>query len=330
MMDRPLLIQLTSPDGRLGASVAPTQGGELCSLAWEGRELLYRGGDFAPTSGWTGRAPILWPAIGRTFAPETSLTADNFREAPLGWRVGGRDYPMPMHGFAKSVPWLLDSVTATTARLILTDSNMTRDFYPFGFRHTLDYTLADGGLTLRHEVAASPSNMGRMPFALGNHATFNLPLVEPRSPDAVKIVTNCDRRIGLDPTGRPTGDTTHCELFTNERAVTAIERFEVIALRSDRQPGWARLRQGGLSITVSHGDDATPFEPLKRITLWGDPAAGYVSLEAWLGEPNALSSGRGLCRLAPGEAMEWKFAIVVSDNTTTRPSADSEDRHDRV
>lgn len=52
---------------KLEAVVAPTLGGNLVALKWDGVELLHRGGDMspAPDGAWDGKAPLLWPAVGR-------------------------------------------------------------------------------------------------------------------------------------------------------------------------------------------------------------------------------------------------------------------------
>lgn len=314
MSAAPSLVHLVSPDGRLAAWIAPDHGAELCGLEWEGRELLYRGRDFSATSGWTGRAPILWPAIGRTFASGSEPTAETFKDAPLGWTVDGVDYPMPMHGFARSLPWAIEDRTPATLRLVLRDSPQTRAFYPFGFRHVLTYALTDGLLTLRHEIEAAPGNSGPMPFVLGNHATFNLAL-EPGS-DATKstLVSNADRRMALDFAGRPTGATLSFDRFATPAPVSAIEAFDVLALCTTRTPPWAQLRYpSGLSVTVGHHVPERSLSAPEFVTLWGDPSGGYLSIEAWLGKPNALASGNQACHLAPGSVQRATIEIGIGE-----------------
>src|SRR5512146_371901 len=65
----PRLIRLRVAGGSLQAYIAPAHGADLAGLEVrrDGRwsELLYRGLDYRPTAGWTGKAPILWPAVGR-------------------------------------------------------------------------------------------------------------------------------------------------------------------------------------------------------------------------------------------------------------------------
>ncbi|WGM30576.1 hypothetical protein [Brevundimonas sp. NIBR11] len=306
MTEAPALIHLTSPDGRLSVWIAPERGAELCGLEWEGRELLWRGRDFRPTPGWTGRAPILWPAIGRTFAPGPEPTAETFKQAPLGWAVDGVDYPMPMHGFARSLPWQVEEQTPSSLRLVLTDSEQTRAFYPFGFRHTLTYALADDGLTLDHDIQAAETNTTPMPFVLGNHATFRL------AANAV-LTSNTTRRVPLDPAGRPTGGSVEFTRLARPAAVDTIQTFEVIALKTTGAPPWAKLSfPSAPSITVGvHARDRARSR-LEAVTLWGDPSGGYLSLEAWLGLPNALASGGAPCLLASGAAEQAAILIGIS------------------
>ena len=59
--------------GGLRATIVPQRGAELASLQVRHRggwvELLHRALDFSPTDEWQGRAPLLWPAVGRNFTP---------------------------------------------------------------------------------------------------------------------------------------------------------------------------------------------------------------------------------------------------------------------
>ena len=65
------LIILRDTEAGVEAGIAPSRGGELSSLRVRyGQELLetlYLGRDYTPRDGWTGKAPLLWPATGRNF-----------------------------------------------------------------------------------------------------------------------------------------------------------------------------------------------------------------------------------------------------------------------
>lgn len=315
MNEPPRLVQLASPDGRLTAFIAPEQGGELCGLEWreeEARhELLWRGRDFSPTTGWTGRAPILWPAIGRTYAPGPEPTAETFRTAPLGWTVDDRAYPMAMHGFARSMPWAIEDLGPSSLRLSLADTPHSRVMYPFGFRLTVDVAVSDDAVVLRHTIRAAEDNRRAMPFALGNHATFKTPLSTRAALEDTVVTTNARSRMALDEAGRPTGASSAAFPFTGATPVTAIARHEVIALEVEGRDGWASLGAPGLSVVVRQRVIAAGSACPAYMTLWGDPAGGFLSLEAWLGQPNALASGNGLSLLEPGEELVWVLDFRV-------------------
>lgn len=316
MTSDPTLIRLATSGGRLAAYVAPDMGAELSGLEWNGVELLHRGRDFTPATGWTGRAPILWPSIGRTFAPGAEPTGDNFKDAPLGWLVDGALYPMPIHGFARGMPWAVESQTSSSLRLTLTDGARTRVFYPYGFRLTLDIAVEDDRVVLTHRVEASADNTASMPFALGNHATFKTPLPGFGALDDTTVQTSGRSRMTLDAAGRPAGGSAHEERFAEPTPVTDIATFDVIPLTSPDAPSWGLLRTGGLMVRVAQSTFGGGDIPEMYLTLWGDPPGGYLSLETWLGKPNALATGDGACCLAPGEALVWTLTMSVEETAT--------------
>lgn len=167
------LVVLRDANAQLEAAVAPARGGELASLKTRGRELLHRGGDYTPTDGWAGRAPVLFPGVGRQ------------RDA----RYAGGARAMALHGFAKDCAWEVERVAASddddggaavTVRLArAADAGPLHGCdYPFGFELRITYRLADGGLRVDHEVrhtASPPSAPAVMPFGLGNHITLAFP-----------------------------------------------------------------------------------------------------------------------------------------------------------
>ena len=98
-------------------SVVPGAGGEMaslrCKIGNRWRELLYRALDYrsTPPDGWDGRAPLLWPAVGRSFTAEQIARWRKTGRKPGGCRaaLGGRVRAFPIHGFARHCVWTLDS-----------------------------------------------------------------------------------------------------------------------------------------------------------------------------------------------------------------------------
>jgi galactose mutarotase-like enzyme len=89
-------------------------GAELCSLKTaDGLELLWQAGPE-----WKRHAPLLFPIVGR-------LKGDQLHHR-------GRSYPMTQHGFARDSRFAWEERTPSSCRLVLTDSEQTRN--PLSFR----------------------------------------------------------------------------------------------------------------------------------------------------------------------------------------------------
>ena len=180
----PTVVVLRDNEAGVEAAVAPSEGGELSSYrvrlkvnGWT--EFLYHARDYSPGPGFKGKGPLLWPVVGAQFpvgtTPETSC-------GPGTYKIEGKTYPMPCHGFAKSLAWreVKRSADSSGARVTveLRDSELTRPSYPFGFRLTATYEIAAGHLTIDYLVSAEALNTSEMVFSIGNHIAFNLPFAK--------------------------------------------------------------------------------------------------------------------------------------------------------
>lgn len=147
---------ITLRSDALSAAINPL-GAELSSLRdAEGRELMTD----ADPAFWTGRAPLLFPIVGR------------LRDDRL-W-IDGKAYPMPKHGFARRSRFTLIDHAADRASLALEDSAATRAAYPFRFRLEAQVTLA--GATLEMAIAFHNPGAEALPASFGFHPAFAWPL----------------------------------------------------------------------------------------------------------------------------------------------------------
>ncbi len=107
----------------LSAEIAPL-GAELVALRdAKGGDLLFNG----DPAYWTGRAPLLFPIVGRL--PGDALIHQ------------GVTYPMLQHGFARRRVFTLLSATEDSATFALEADEETRLQYPFEFSLRVTYTL---------------------------------------------------------------------------------------------------------------------------------------------------------------------------------------------
>ena len=99
-------------------------GAQLMSItAANGTEYLWNG----DPAYWTGRAPNLFPYVGR-------LTNDRYA-------YGGKEYEMTRHGFAKRAVFAPADQGGANLTLRITDTPESRESYPFSFRFDVSYVL---------------------------------------------------------------------------------------------------------------------------------------------------------------------------------------------
>jgi len=258
MTDAPALIRIASP--HLSAEIDP-MGAQLFALRdAEGRDLQWDGDPAI----WTGRAPILFPIIGMLVDEQ--------------YRLDGKTYHLPKHGFARHSLFEVAETTPTSATFRLRDSETTRAAYPFRFELDVRFALDEATLSL----TATVRNPGEtpLPASFGFHPALRWPLPygAARADHALTFAHDEPapiRRIDADgvvlPQTFPTpvaGRTLALrdDLFTNDAVI-----FE--ALNSDR------LRYGaptGPSLEIAFPD--TPW-----LGVWTKPGAPYICVEPWHG-----------------------------------------------
>lgn len=307
------IIELQPPGGSLRAQIAPERGGGLVGLEYRHKgnwlELLYRGMDFAPGGDWDGKAPILWPAVGRNF-----VASAEGGDLKAGWTVGGVFYPITIHGFARDLPWTVVSQSAggerASLKLALTDSERTRVSYPFGFKLTSEYAVEGNVLTIFQRVEAASDNNGPMPFSIGNHLTFNNPLVGQSG--GMTFQTPATIQLLLDPLGRPNGKVIPFSAVTPRPLTDLGVRKSTSLSGFGAGTAWIRLLDpSGLIVEVSHQESLRPPGMPVLFNLWADSGRGFVSPEPWVGKQNSLATGDGVVSLPPGTNFEWTITVKL-------------------
>ena len=137
---------------------AATYGGELHSITGKkgGTEYLWDGNP----AGWKYHAPVLFPIVGKV--------------ADGAYRIDGKTYYLPQHGFARTREFTLVEQTGNSLCFQLTDSRETLEVYPYRFILENRYTLCGDTVTVSYTVI----NRDEKPiyFCLGSHPAFFCPL----------------------------------------------------------------------------------------------------------------------------------------------------------
>ena len=286
-------IEIASAD--LRAAINPL-GAELSSLRdVEGRELMTD----ADPAFWSGRAPLLFPIVGR-------LVDDKYR-------VDGAEYPLPQHGFARRQPFALVEQAAERAVFRLTDNDATRAVYPFAF--TLDAAFTLTGATLAMDITVTNTGDRDMPASFGFHPAFAWPLPYGRPRAAHRIVFEKAEPADLSAIilgGWIAPDSWPSPLAGRELALTDA-LFERDALVWDSLESQSLRYDGGAGPGLDIG-----FAGMPKLGIWTKPGARYVCIEPWhgiadpIGFTGEIWDKPGILRFAPGESRTFSMQVTLA------------------
>lgn len=296
-------------------------GGELCSVFHKTtkRECIWQ----ARPEIWGSHAPILFPSIGK-------LIGDSFR-------YGNKSYPHPKHGIVRGrVMQLVDVSTSLHQELCKTlqkQNNTTNDlhpisqvnavwmslvsdanshkFYPFDFEFYVAFSLHKNNLSQHFLVKNTGTEL--MPFALGGHPGFALPISDSEFIETCYLEfefnETLDRHV-ITPAGFFASDTDpfllneqiirlNPTLFDDDALVFHQPKSNKITLRCDQNAHFVEFDYSGFPI----------------LAIWAKPNAPYVCLEPWFGHadfedaPIDFVDKPGIIKLEPGKSFQTSFSM---------------------
>lgn len=320
-----MVHRLTDDKAGVQAGIAPSDGAEIASLKIRVKErwieCLDRAMDFRPCDRWQGRAPWLWPAVGRSYTASMLANAQATGEAPssLAWEHDGRAYPMPIHGFAMRRPWKVACSRVgddgVELECVSKDDDETRRMYPFAFLLHLTYRLSEGCLRSVFRVEAARGNPSPMPACFGNHITLRAPLTDRGAFDDVRVLAPVRRvhsatALGLLGQSSEISFREGVPLFDNRLHNLILGHFS---------PDQATVRvvdPCGVMIDVSHRETThpTPKAPVDAhyFVFYGSREHGFFCPEPWLGLPNALNTRQGCAWIESGDSFGWEMSLRLS------------------
>lgn len=286
--------RVTIKSERFVAQIAPL-GAELQSLTDAGGREYMSSGDPAF---WRGRAPLLFPIVGR-------LEGDVLR-------LGDAAYTLEKHGFARRSHFALVAQDVDRVLFRLTDSAATRKHYPFAFELDAGFRLA--GNRLEMTVTVRNTGFGLLPFSFGYHPAFAWPLpggapradhriiFETDEPDALRRVTP---EGTIDPAPKPSPVT--------GRSFTLAD-----ALFEDDALVWTALSSRRLVYGAPNGTTLDiGFSDTSMLGIWTKPGAAFVCVEPWAGHADPMGytgdfrDKPGVMTIAPGEERAFRMDVTV-------------------
>ncbi len=197
----------------------------------------------------------------------------------------GKKYEMGAHGFARNMEWSVLRQKADTLTLQLLSDDSTLAQYPFPFALEMTFALSDNSLS----VTTIVRNRGEavMPFAVGGHPGFNVPLTKDEVFEDYQIVfdTPCHPEwLDLDPvTCGFTGKYKELPLQEGRRLPLEHSLFDGDAIFMQNMPREITLcsTRSDRRVRVSYPD--SPF-----VGLWHTPKtdAPFVCIEPWVARPS--------------------------------------------
>lgn len=281
--------------GELSATISPL-GAELQSLTdRDGRELMTN----ADPAFWSGRAPLLFPIIGR-------LHDDRLR-------VDGREYAMLKHGIARKSMFTPVENSENHARFRLTQSAESLSQYPFAFELDAEYRIE--GTTLFQTITVRNNGDDKLPFSFGYHPAFAWPLPYGGAREAHVIRFDTPERDALrrvtpygtiDPAPR-----------TSPVEGDALKLSD--SLFDDDALVWENVRSRGLT----YGAPGLPslriaFPDTPALGIWTKPGAAFVCVEPWAGiaDPQGYSGEfadkPGIMQLPAGGERSFRMDITLT------------------
>jgi len=270
------------------------------SLRHRGVELLRRIENLgaAAARGSSAGIPLLYPWANRFAEPRYRVLGKDVvldKSSPL---LHFDEHGLPMHG----VPWPLLSWVVTEARQDFTAAQLewsTSDLlavFPFRHRVELMAVLRPDSLTLETTITASSE--GPVPVSFGFHPYFGLPEL---SRAKWHLELPAMRKLLLDRRGIPTGDEEPFGGFNAELGENSFDDgFALVEEQTTFSVAGATCKVS-VELLAGYGY-AQIFAPKDK---------DFIALEPMTAPTSALTSGRGLRFVPPGERFRAVFRIRI-------------------
>ncbi len=252
---------------------------------------------------WKSRATVLFPICGRLFNGK--------------YTYSGKEYEMPIHGFVKLFNFKVTEQTAEKIVFEFKNNEETLKMYPFKFIFKVIYTL--DGATVRNEFYVENAGNPDLPFSIGGHPGFALPLENGLNFD--------DHYIEFEPAEKRSRiDMSKNCLYLGSSTDYPMENDNIIRLKHSLFADDAIFLSGKNGSATLKSDKSNKFVKLTfrditHVGLWQtyDEKTNFVCIEPWHGIPafeektDDFATKNEFIHLKDGENYTFSFDISVSE-----------------
>ena len=238
-----------------------TLGGELVSLRDRaGTEYIWQG----DPAFWSGRNPVLFPIVGK-------LKNDRVN-------IGGRDFEMSRHGFARRAEFHAVEQGSDFIVLELCENEETLSRYPYPFILRVRHQLLEDGFSTTFLVE-NPGGTP-MPFCIGAHTAIRCPLMEGERFEDYQLVfdqpEDADTLL-LTPEGLLRSDGREPMLSGGKITLdySVFQRLDTIIFQS--------LRSRRVELRHEESGVSLDFSQFPMVAFWTKPGGPFLCMEPWHG-----------------------------------------------
>ncbi len=272
-------------------------GAEIKSIKYLGKDYLHN----SDPKFWGRSAPLLWPNIG---------TIKNGTAS-----INGINYPMKKHGFLRDTLCSLESIENNKIVFKVESSIDTLKLYPYEFKILISYELIEK--SIHSNLEFFNYSLNKMPFNLGLHPAFKVPLNENESFEDYKVIFDIPGSYNI-PTVNLTDGTID---YTN--TIRTFNNLKELPLNYSDYDFDALVFENILShqITLTNKDESCGvvfnFEDFPMLGIWtpNHIKSPFICLEPWIGCADAPQSNgdfetkRDLIYVEPNCSKTIKYSL---------------------
>lgn len=279
---------------------ADSHGGELHSLCSKNSHTEYLwNGDAAY---WKYHAPLLFPIVGRCIDNE--------------FRIDGKTYELPQHGFARISEFTCIEETDMQLTFELKSSEITRQEYPYDFVFHISYILVGASIT----TTLSVENTDKKPilFSFGAHPAFMCPS------DPFDKLSDCylefsTRETSAILTLSSSGFISHNKkLYLQEANILPLSKelfFNDALIFDDLQSTCISIKSKNHNKTLTMDFSEFPY-----LGIWAPPkGAPFLCLEPWQGHADYddftgdFKDKEGIIELPQSQEFSRSYTISIQE-----------------
>lgn len=248
---------------------------------------------------WAKKSPVLFPVVG-------TLKKDTYY-------FEGKSYLLSRHGFARDMDFVITNQQKDSVTFLLESNNSTLTKYPFSFRFSIIYTIAENQLRVTYKILNTGNK--KMFFSVGGHPAFKVPLAANTAYPDYYLQFNKPETTGKWPISKDGliqktpepffNNSTHLpltkDLFYKDALVFKHLNSDKISLLSDKTP---------------HGLEFD-FTGFPYLGIWAAKNADFVCIEPWCGIADSVDTNQqlvdkeGINKLGTDETFEKSWTVKL-------------------